>query len=224
MSVSIVRRRGISGSQIFAWRRLMAQDALTAPVLTTRQYRRSKTALEAQVRSYSGCRERRPWKNERLREAKNERLREAVSRAAGPKKCCCTRPRCPRDALSARSPTNSASADSTCPSCATGHPHGGETAAAAGCRTGRRHPRARRRAARLAGPLQRRASTPRPGISITPRVHRGNPRGPVTPLASNNIGPSNAAIVSLHSLTKRTGRMRIRSTPTREVYATKTPL
>ena len=86
MSVSLVgRRHGISGSQIFTWRRLMAQVALTAAtageeVVPASEYR----ALEAQVREL-----------QRLlgkKAMENELLREAVSRAAGPKKCM-VRPR-----------------------------------------------------------------------------------------------------------------------------------
>jgi transposase len=80
MSVSLVGRRyGISGSQIFTWRRLMPQGALTAAAageeaVPASEYR----ALEAQVREL-----------QRLlgkKAMKNELLREAVSRAAGPKK------------------------------------------------------------------------------------------------------------------------------------------
>lgn len=81
MSVSLVaRRHGISGNQLFTWRRLMAQGALTAAtaggeVVPASDYR----ALEAQVRELQ----------QRLlgkKTMENELLREAVSRAAGPKK------------------------------------------------------------------------------------------------------------------------------------------
>jgi len=88
MSVSLVaRRHGIGGNQIFTWRRLMAQGALTAAtageeVVPASEYR----ALEAQVRELH----RLLGKNA----MKNELLREAVSRAAGSKNCCCARPRC----------------------------------------------------------------------------------------------------------------------------------
>ncbi len=80
MSVSLVaRQHGISGSQVFTWRRLMNQGALTAAaageeVVPASEYR----ALEAQVREL-----------QRLlgkKAMENELLREAVSRAAGPKK------------------------------------------------------------------------------------------------------------------------------------------
>lgn len=80
MSVSLVaRRHGIAGNQLFTWRRLMAQGALTAAtaggeVVPATEYR----ALEAQVREL-----------QRLlgkKTMENELLREAVSRAAGPKK------------------------------------------------------------------------------------------------------------------------------------------
>lgn len=80
MSVSLVaRQHGIAGNQLFTWRRLMAQGALTAAaaggeVVPTAEYR----ALEAQVREL-----------QRLlgkKTMENELLREAVSRAAGPKK------------------------------------------------------------------------------------------------------------------------------------------
>ena len=79
MSVSLVaRRHGVGGSQIFTWRRLMNQGALTAAaageeVVPASEYR----ALEAQVREL-----------QRLlgkKAMENELLREAVSRAAGPK-------------------------------------------------------------------------------------------------------------------------------------------
>ena len=79
-SVSLVaRRHGIAGNQLFTWRRLMAQGALTAAtageeVVPASDYR----ALEAQVREL-----------QRLlgkKTMENELLREAVTRAAGPKK------------------------------------------------------------------------------------------------------------------------------------------
>ena len=79
-SVSLVaRRHGIAGNQLFAWRRLMAQGALTAAgageeVVPASQYR----ALESQVREL-----------QRLlgkKTMESEVLREAVTRAAGRKK------------------------------------------------------------------------------------------------------------------------------------------
>ncbi|WP_267414892.1 IS3 family transposase, partial [Sphingomonas sp. GC_Shp_4] len=80
MSVSLVaRQRGISGSQVFTWRRLMSQGALTAAaageeVVPASEYR----ALEAQVRELHRLLGKKAMEN--------ELLREAVSRAAGPKK------------------------------------------------------------------------------------------------------------------------------------------
>lgn len=80
MSVSLVaRRHGIGGSQIFTWRRLMAQGALTAAtageeVVPASEYR----ALEQQVRELHRLLGKKAMEN--------ELLREAVSRAAGPKK------------------------------------------------------------------------------------------------------------------------------------------
>ena len=80
MSVSLVgRRHGIGGNQIFTWRRLMAQGALTAAaageeVVPASEYR----ALEAQVRELHRLLGKKAMEN--------ELLREAVSRAAGPKK------------------------------------------------------------------------------------------------------------------------------------------
>ncbi len=80
MSVSYVaRRHGIGPGQLFTWRRLMVQGALTAAaageeVVPAFEYR----ALEAQVREL-----------QRLlgkKAMENELLREAVSRAVGPKK------------------------------------------------------------------------------------------------------------------------------------------
>lgn len=79
-TVSLVaRRHGIAGNQLFTWRRLMVQGALTAAtageeVVPASDYR----AMEAQVREL-----------QRLlgkKTMENELLREAVSRAAGPKK------------------------------------------------------------------------------------------------------------------------------------------
>jgi len=79
-SVSLVaRRHGIAGNQLFAWRRLMSQGALTAAgagekVVPASQYR----ALESQVREL-----------QRLlgkKTMESEVLREAVTRAAGRKK------------------------------------------------------------------------------------------------------------------------------------------
>jgi len=80
MSVSLVaRQHGISGSQVFTWRRLMNQGALTAAaageeVVPASEYR----ALEAQVRELHRLLGKKAMEN--------ELLREAVSRAAGPKK------------------------------------------------------------------------------------------------------------------------------------------
>lgn len=80
MSVSLVaRRHGIAGSQLFNWRRLMAQGALAAAgageeVVPVSEYR----ALQAQVSELQRL------LGKKTMEA--EILREAVSRAAGPKK------------------------------------------------------------------------------------------------------------------------------------------
>ncbi len=88
MSVSLVaRRHGIGGNQIFTWRRLMAQGALTAAaageeVVPASEYR----ALEAQVRELHRLLGKKAMENELLREA-----------CPGPqaqKNCCCARPRC----------------------------------------------------------------------------------------------------------------------------------
>ncbi|WP_156455598.1 IS3 family transposase [Sphingomonas sp. CCH5-D11] len=71
MSVSLVgRRHGISGSQIFTWRRLMAQGALTAAtageeVVPASEYR----ALEAQVRELQRLLGKKALEIELLREA-----------------------------------------------------------------------------------------------------------------------------------------------------------
>lgn len=79
-SVSLVaRQHGIAPNQLFAWRKLVSQGALTATsageeVVPASEYR----AMEAQVREL-----------QRLlgkKTMENELLREAVSRAAGPKK------------------------------------------------------------------------------------------------------------------------------------------
>ena len=143
MSVSLVaRRHGIGGNQIFTWRRLMAQGALTAAaageeVVPASKYR----ALEAQVRELHRLLGKKAMEN--------DLLREAMSRAAGPKNCCCARPRCrgTDDDCGVRrgrncSPTPVHNAPS--PVAPTTR-----TTAAAGCRAGRRHPRARRRSADL---------------------------------------------------------------------------
>jgi transposase len=74
----VARRHGIAGNQLFTWRRLMAQGALTAAtageeVVPASDYR----AMEAQVREL-----------QRLlgkKTMENELLREAVSRAAAQK-------------------------------------------------------------------------------------------------------------------------------------------
>ena len=88
MSVPLVARQHvIGGSQIFTWRRLMAQGALTAAaageeVVSASEY----PALKKQVRELH-----------RLlgkKSMENELLREAVSRTAGQKNCCCALPRC----------------------------------------------------------------------------------------------------------------------------------
>jgi transposase InsO family protein len=91
MSVSLVaRRHGIGGNQIFIWRRLMAQGALTAAaageeVVPASEYR----ALEAQVRELHQLLGKKAMEN--------ELLREAVSRAAGPKKLLLRSTSLPRD-------------------------------------------------------------------------------------------------------------------------------
>ncbi len=91
MSVSLVaRRHGIGGNQIFTWRRLMAQGALTAAtageeVVSAFEYR----ALEAQVRELHRLLGKKAMEN--------ELLREAVSRAAGPKKLLLRSTSLPRD-------------------------------------------------------------------------------------------------------------------------------
>jgi len=80
MSVSLVaRRHGIGAGQLFTWRRLMAQGALTAAsageeVVPASEYR----ALQVQVSELQRL------LGKKTMEA--EILREAVSRAAGPKK------------------------------------------------------------------------------------------------------------------------------------------
>ncbi len=80
MSVSLVaRRHGIGAGQLFTWRRLMAQGALTAAgageeVMPASKYR----ALQAQVNELQRL------LGKKTMEA--EILREAMSRAAGPKK------------------------------------------------------------------------------------------------------------------------------------------
>ena len=93
MSVSLVaRQHGISGSQVFTWRRLMNQGALTAAaageeVVPVSEYR----ALETQVREL-----------QRLlgkKAMENELLREAVSRAAGQKKLLLRSTSLPGDGL-----------------------------------------------------------------------------------------------------------------------------
>lgn len=80
MSVSLVaRQHGIGAGQLFTWRRLMAQGALTAAgageeVVPASEYR----ALQAQVSELQRL------LGKKTMEA--EILREAVSRAASPKK------------------------------------------------------------------------------------------------------------------------------------------
>ena len=80
MSVSLVaRRHGIGAGQLFTWRQLMAQGALTAAgagedVVPASEYR----ALQAQVSELQRL------LGKKTMEA--EILREAVSRAAGPRK------------------------------------------------------------------------------------------------------------------------------------------
>ena len=88
----VARQHGISGSQIFTWRRLMNQGALIAAaggeeVVPASEYR----ALEAQVREL-----------QRLlgkKAMENELLREAVSWAAGPKKLLLRSTSLPGDVL-----------------------------------------------------------------------------------------------------------------------------
>jgi len=88
ISVSFVaRRHGIGGSQIFTWRRLMAQGALTAAtageeVVPASEYR----ALEQQVRELH-----------RLLGKKAMETSCSARPCPGPqaqKNCCCARPRC----------------------------------------------------------------------------------------------------------------------------------
>ena len=160
-SVSLVaRRHGIAGNQLFTWRRLMAQGALTAAgagekVVPTSQY----WALETQIREL-----------QRLlgkKTMENEVLREAVTRAAGPKNCCCARARgrrthcerrCRCDWCLATSPLRDHS-------CRTTSPAG--TTAAARRRSCRSDPDAGRRSADLRLPMGSCAAAP------AGRSHRG---------------------------------------------------
>ena len=93
MSVSLVaRRHGIGAGQLFTWRRLMAQGALTAAgageeVVPASEYR----ALQAQVSELQRL------LGKKTMEA--EILREAVSRAAGPKKLLLRSTSLPGDGL-----------------------------------------------------------------------------------------------------------------------------
>jgi transposase len=79
VSVSLVaRRHGISGSQVFTWRRLMNQGELTAAaageeMVPASEYR----ALEAQGRELHRLLGKTPWNT--------NCFREALSQAAGPK-------------------------------------------------------------------------------------------------------------------------------------------
>jgi transposase-like protein len=77
MSVSLVaRQHGIGGSQVFTWRRLMSQGALTAAAAGEEVVPASvDRALEAQVRELHRLLGKKAMEN--------ELLREAVSRAAG---------------------------------------------------------------------------------------------------------------------------------------------
>lgn len=142
MSVSLVARlHGSGGNRIFTWRRLMAQGALTAAaageeVVPASDYR----AREAQVRELHRLLGKKAMEN--------ELLREAVSRRR-PKNCFCARPRCrgmdgERGRRCGRncSPTPVRNAPS--PVAPTTR-----TTAAAGCRDGRRHRRARRQSTNL---------------------------------------------------------------------------
>jgi transposase len=75
----VARRHGIGPGQLFTWRRLMNQGALTAAasgeeVVPASEYR----ALEAQVRELQRMCAKKTMEN--------EILREAVARAAGPKR------------------------------------------------------------------------------------------------------------------------------------------
>ena len=115
MSVSlVVRQHGISGSQIFTWRRLMAQGALTAAgageeVVPASEYR----ALQSQIAELQRL----------LRKKAMDAgiLREAVCRAADPKKLLLRSISLPGDGRWAPPPRRWASAGSTCLPCTTGH-------------------------------------------------------------------------------------------------------
>lgn len=66
----VARRHGVAGNQVFGWRRLMAQGALTAAgageeVVAASEYR----ALEAQVRELQRMLGKKTMENELLREA-----------------------------------------------------------------------------------------------------------------------------------------------------------
>ena len=64
MSVSLVARlHGIGGNQIFTWRRLMAQGALTAAQRARKWCRRPSTVRsKRRCANYTGCSARRPWR------------------------------------------------------------------------------------------------------------------------------------------------------------------
>ncbi len=75
----VARRHGVAGNQVFGWRRLMAQGALTAAgageeVVAASEYR----ALEVQVRELQRMLGKKTMEN--------ELLREAVSRTAASKR------------------------------------------------------------------------------------------------------------------------------------------
>ena len=79
-TVSLVaRRHGIAGNQLFTWRRLMAQGALTAAgageeVVPASEYRASQQQIRELHRLLG------------KKTLENEILREAVERVSGPKK------------------------------------------------------------------------------------------------------------------------------------------
>jgi len=79
ISPLVARQHGIASNQLFNWRRLMAQGALTAAtageeVVAASEYR----AMEAQVRELQRMLGKKTMEN--------ELLREAMSRATGAKK------------------------------------------------------------------------------------------------------------------------------------------
>jgi putative transposase len=85
----VARRHGVAPNQLFTWRRLVAQDGLTAAGNGERSCQHRITEpCRTKFANFIGCSAKRPWRQ--------EILKEALEHATGSKNICGCRRRCRR--------------------------------------------------------------------------------------------------------------------------------